>query len=196
MPKSSPDADGDEFDPQTTSKYIHTLDAALIMASDTTKVAMAFAANRLLEGESLIATRSFRTLARKAKGPVPRHGSAVHGAGADPSAAQAGHRLVFLRDWTARPHERTVTGSLTTGKGVGGRKSPQMLSPQSGRSKAMYDQRALQSVEVVNAVGEWFVFICEGKGEPVIQPFEIESSARAYAEGQRLRLGLDRFTAV
>ncbi|MET2831749.1 hypothetical protein [Mesorhizobium shangrilense] len=63
----------------------------------------------------------------------------------------------------------------------------------------MYDQQppqSIQSVEVVDAMGEWFVFICEGNGEPVVQPFGIESYARAYAEGQRIRLGLERFTTI
>ena len=60
----------------------------------------------------------------------------------------------------------------------------------------MYDQQSIKSVEVVGALGEWFVFICEGNGEPVVQPFDIESYARAYAEGQRIRLRLERFTTV
>lgn len=63
----------------------------------------------------------------------------------------------------------------------------------------MYDRQMLQSiksVEVVGAMGEWFVFICEGNGEPIVQPFDFESYARAYAEGQRIRLGLESFTII
>lgn len=63
----------------------------------------------------------------------------------------------------------------------------------------MYDRpmlQSLKSVEVVGALGEWFVFISDGNGEPVVQPFDFESYARAYAEGQRIRLGLQRFTTV
>jgi hypothetical protein len=38
----------------------------------------------------------------------------------------------------------------------------------------MRDEQTLQSVksvEVVDAMGEWFVFICEGDDEPVVQSF-------------------------
>ena len=56
--------------------------------------------------------------------------------------------------------------------------------------------QSVKSVEVVDGLGEWFVFICEGNGEPIIQSFDFEAYARAYAEGQRIRLGLKRFTTV
>ena len=47
-------------------------------------------------------------------------------------------------------------------------------------------------VEVVEACGEWFVRVVEDDQE-LIQSFEIESFALAFAEGQRLRLGLADF---
>ncbi|WP_095087601.1 hypothetical protein [Mesorhizobium sophorae] len=44
-------------------------------------------------------------------------------------------------------------------------------------------------VEVVEACGEWFVRVVEDDQE-LTRSFELESFALAYAEGQRLRLGL------
>ena len=47
-------------------------------------------------------------------------------------------------------------------------------------------------VEVVEGCGEWFVHVVEDDQE-LTRSFEIESFALAFAEGQRRRLGLDRF---
>jgi hypothetical protein len=47
-------------------------------------------------------------------------------------------------------------------------------------------------VEVVEDCGEWFVRVTEDDQE-LTRSFEIESFALAYAEGQRLRLGLADF---
>ena len=47
-------------------------------------------------------------------------------------------------------------------------------------------------VEVVEACGEWFVRVVEDDQE-LTRSFEIESFALVFAEGQRRRLGLDRF---
>lgn len=50
-------------------------------------------------------------------------------------------------------------------------------------------------VEVIESFGEWFVRVIEN-GVEQIASFVIESFAVAYAEGQRLRLGLDRVTRL
>ena len=50
-------------------------------------------------------------------------------------------------------------------------------------------------VEVVEACGEWFVRVVDGD-EELTRSFELESFALAYAEGQRLRLGLAEFTRL
>ena len=47
------------------------------------------------------------------------------------------------------------------------------------------------AVEVVEACGEWFVRVIED-GEEIITSFELESFAMAFAEGQRIRLHLDK----
>ena len=50
-------------------------------------------------------------------------------------------------------------------------------------------------VEVVEACGEWFVRVVE-EDQEVTRWFEIESFALVFAEGQRRRLGLDRFARI
>jgi hypothetical protein len=47
-----------------------------------------------------------------------------------------------------------------------------------------------KAVEVVEACGEWFVRVVEGDRE-LTRSFDLESFALAFAEGQRIRLGLD-----
>ncbi|MFW8694641.1 MULTISPECIES: hypothetical protein [Mesorhizobium] len=47
-------------------------------------------------------------------------------------------------------------------------------------------------VEVVQACGEWFVRVVE-EDQELTRSFEIESFALAFAEGQRMRLGLADF---
>lgn len=47
-------------------------------------------------------------------------------------------------------------------------------------------------VEVVEACGEWFVRVVE-EDQELTRSFEIESFALAFAEGQRMRLGLADF---
>lgn len=46
-------------------------------------------------------------------------------------------------------------------------------------------------VEVVEAIGEWFVRVIED-GNEQSRSFELESYALAFAEGQRIRLHLDK----
>ncbi|ESY93697.1 hypothetical protein NKI51_06635 [Mesorhizobium australicum] len=46
-------------------------------------------------------------------------------------------------------------------------------------------------VEVAEVSGEWLVRVTEG-GQELTRSFELESFALSYAEGQRIRLGLDR----
>jgi hypothetical protein len=47
-------------------------------------------------------------------------------------------------------------------------------------------------IELVEAGGEWFVRVVEA-GHEFVLSFELESFALAYAESQRIRLGLERF---
>ena len=49
------------------------------------------------------------------------------------------------------------------------------------------------AVEIIESLGEWFVRVIENRIEHVAV-FAIEPFALAYAEEQRLRLGLDRVT--
>lgn len=46
-------------------------------------------------------------------------------------------------------------------------------------------------IEMFEALGEWCVRVVEN-GREQVSSFVIESFALAYAEGQRIRLGLDR----
>ncbi|MGX7873700.1 hypothetical protein ACVDG5_013880 [Mesorhizobium sp. ORM6] len=50
-------------------------------------------------------------------------------------------------------------------------------------------------VEVVEACGEWFVHVVE-EGQQKTLSFELEAFAMSYAEGQRIRLGLDKVMRV
>lgn len=55
--------------------------------------------------------------------------------------------------------------------------------------------KACPCVEVVEAIGEWFVRVVEDSHEH-IHSFELETFALTYAEGQRIRLGLDKVTRL
>ncbi|WP_192385813.1 hypothetical protein [Mesorhizobium silamurunense] len=46
-------------------------------------------------------------------------------------------------------------------------------------------------IEVIETCGEWFVRVIEDGGEATTS-FELETFAMVYAEGQRLRLGLEK----
>ena len=50
-------------------------------------------------------------------------------------------------------------------------------------------------IEVVEACGEWFVRVVE-EDQELTRSFELESFALAFAEGQRIRLGLDKVTRL
>ncbi len=50
-------------------------------------------------------------------------------------------------------------------------------------------------IEMFEAGGEWCVRVIENGGEQV-SSFVIESFALAYAEGQRIRLGVDNVTRL
>ncbi|WP_027060547.1 hypothetical protein [Mesorhizobium loti] len=50
-------------------------------------------------------------------------------------------------------------------------------------------------VEVVEACGEWHVRVVED-GKATTLTYELESYALAFAEGQRIRLGLDEFVRL
>ena len=47
-------------------------------------------------------------------------------------------------------------------------------------------------VEVVEACGEWHVRVADGDDREKTLTLELEPIALAYAEGQRMRLGLDK----
>lgn len=51
------------------------------------------------------------------------------------------------------------------------------------------------AVEVVEACGEWFVRVVED-GKASTTSFELEAFALTFAEGQRIRLGLETITRV
>ena len=51
------------------------------------------------------------------------------------------------------------------------------------------------AVEVVEACGEWFVRVVED-GKATTTSFELEAFALTFAEGQRIRLGLETITRV
>ena len=51
------------------------------------------------------------------------------------------------------------------------------------------------AVEVIEAMGEWLVRVVEDDQE-LTRSFELESYAMAFAEGQRLRLHLDKFVRL
>ena len=53
-------------------------------------------------------------------------------------------------------------------------------------------RKALPCIEVVEACGEWFVRVVE-EDQELTRSFEIEAFALAFAEGQRMRLGLVDF---
>ena len=50
-------------------------------------------------------------------------------------------------------------------------------------------------VEVVEACGEWHVRVV-GQDQERTLTFELESYALAFAEGQRIRLGLEKFVRL
>ncbi|PZV36372.1 hypothetical protein [Mesorhizobium kowhaii] len=49
-----------------------------------------------------------------------------------------------------------------------------------------------EGVEVIENMGEWFVrVVINGKAH--VSTFEVESYARSFADGQRIRVGITRF---
>jgi hypothetical protein len=52
-----------------------------------------------------------------------------------------------------------------------------------------------KAVEIVESLGEWFVRVIEN-GTEHVAVFVVESLALSYAEGQRVRLGLDCVTRL
>ena len=56
-------------------------------------------------------------------------------------------------------------------------------------------RKALPCIEVVEACGEWFVRVVE-EDQELTRSFELESFALAFAEGQRIRLRLDKITLL
>ena len=54
------------------------------------------------------------------------------------------------------------------------------------------DSKVSPCVEVIEVCGEWFVRVVDGD-EELTRSFQLEPFALAYAEGQRIRLGLTDF---
>jgi cobalamin-dependent methionine synthase I len=50
-------------------------------------------------------------------------------------------------------------------------------------------------IEVFDVCGEWFVRVVENRKENVTI-FDLKTFAMAYANGQRIRLGLERITSI
>lgn len=51
-------------------------------------------------------------------------------------------------------------------------------------------------VQMIEACGEWWVRVIEDGKETTVNSFVSEEYAAAFADGQRMRLGLDSFTRV
>ncbi|MBZ9737794.1 MULTISPECIES: hypothetical protein [unclassified Mesorhizobium] len=52
---------------------------------------------------------------------------------------------------------------------------------------------ARSRVQVIESCGEWFVHVTKGGRTAATNSFEIEALALAFAERQRIRLGLERY---
>ena len=57
------------------------------------------------------------------------------------------------------------------------------------------DEANSPKIELVEACGEWFVRVIEN-GHASTTTFELETFAMAFAEGQRIRLGLKTITRI
>jgi hypothetical protein len=53
----------------------------------------------------------------------------------------------------------------------------------------------LNAVEVIEARGEWVVHVVEN-GNETIMDFALETYALSYAEGQRIRLGIEKIVRL
>jgi hypothetical protein len=51
-------------------------------------------------------------------------------------------------------------------------------------------------VQLLQSAGEWIVRVIEGGEQTAQTSFELQSFAAAYAEGQRMRLGLDGYETI
>jgi hypothetical protein len=56
-------------------------------------------------------------------------------------------------------------------------------------------RKPLPRIEVVEACGEWFVRVVEADQE-MTRSFDLESFALSFAEGQRIRLHLDKIVRL
>ncbi|WP_031208089.1 hypothetical protein [Mesorhizobium sp. L2C085B000] len=56
-------------------------------------------------------------------------------------------------------------------------------------------RKALPCIEVVEACGEWSVRVAE-EDQEITRSFVLESFALSFAEGQRIRLHLDKFVRL
>ncbi|ESZ52777.1 hypothetical protein X731_00580 [Mesorhizobium sp. L2C054A000] len=56
-------------------------------------------------------------------------------------------------------------------------------------------RKAVPCVEVTETCGEWLVRVVENDQE-ITRTFELESFALSFAEGQRIRLDLDKFARL
>jgi len=67
-----------------------------------------------------------------------------------------------------------------------------LLSRELAMDNVMPNGKVCPCVEVVEACGEWFVRVVE-EDQELTRSFEIEPFALAFAESQRMRLGLADF---
>ncbi|ESY99194.1 MULTISPECIES: hypothetical protein [unclassified Mesorhizobium] len=58
-----------------------------------------------------------------------------------------------------------------------------------------FRRKAVPCVEVTETCGEWFVRVVENDQE-ITRSFELESFALSFAEGQRIRLHLDKIVRL
>ena len=58
-----------------------------------------------------------------------------------------------------------------------------------------FNARVCPCVEVIEACGEWFVRVVED-GKATTTSFELEAFALTFAEGQRMRLGLEKIARI
>jgi hypothetical protein len=67
--------------------------------------------------------------------------------------------------------------------------------PVSQRQSPDFDISIETRVEIIEVCGEWFVHVIKD-GQEQSRSFELESFALAFAEGQRLRLQLDKIVRL
>jgi hypothetical protein len=90
-----------------------------------------------------------------------------------------------------RPYVAKVAGNCMANRRLEA-KSVLLSGPARRHMVASTPMKSAQhdAVELTEGCGEWFVRIVQN-GQEQVASFEVEAYALAYAEGQRIRLGLD-----